>query len=145
MPYAKQSVAQRVGQILTELGVPQGRLVMPTRENLVAYEAVVEAATTLAEAKKHSDRLEAELRTQRERLNIREATDIQQEGEEGESATHVADIHSSSWQRLKPPNEYLEKMAKARATSVASSHSARSRRAVRSLHRMDLLFANNVR
>ena len=46
---------------------------MPTRENLVAYEAVVDACAAIVDAKKGLDRIEQEIKTAKERLAIRDS------------------------------------------------------------------------
>jgi DNA methyltransferase 1-associated protein 1 len=115
MPYAKQSVAARVAQVFIELGVQQTRLVMPTRGNLGAYEALVEAATQLVEAKKATDRLEQDVRVARQRLGMR---DEGAQAGEGEGVGADGDEDGA-------PGAQGQ-----RAGSVASSRSVRSRKAV---------------
>ena len=92
MAVPKTTVYPRVIALLTELGVSQTRLVMPTRENLAAYESVVDACSSIVDAKKALDRLEAEIRVVKERLAMRESqeggsgTPMDADGEEDDGA-----------------------------------------------------------
>jgi DNA methyltransferase 1-associated protein 1 len=73
VPYPKAAVAAKVTQIASELGVSLSRLVMPTRDTLVAHEALLEAITSLVEMKKVVDRVDQEIRTAKIRLGMRES------------------------------------------------------------------------
>ncbi|KAI0036777.1 hypothetical protein K488DRAFT_40369 [Vararia minispora EC-137] len=119
MPYPKQSVAAKVTQVLTELDVQQTRLVMPTRENLLAYESLIEAATQLVEAKKVSDRLDQDIRVAKQRLGLRESAGETQERGEGSTQETVP---------MEQDEEDGGGQDGQRAGSVASSRSVKSRR-----------------
>ncbi|KAI0000025.1 hypothetical protein BJV77DRAFT_975919 [Russula vinacea] len=73
VPYPKAAVAARVTQISSELGVSLSRLVMPTRDTLMAHESLLEAITSLVELKKVADRVDQEIRTAKMRLGMRES------------------------------------------------------------------------
>ncbi|KAH9943165.1 uncharacterized protein BXZ73DRAFT_87558 [Epithele typhae] len=64
----KQGAQSRVPQLLGELGVTTGRLVMPTRDNLAKYAALVDAAQQLIELKKAVDKQEQDIRVSQARL-----------------------------------------------------------------------------
>lgn len=71
--YPKAAVAAKVTQIANELGISLSRLVMPTRDTLLAHEALLEATTSLVELKKVADRVDQEIRTAKMRLGMRES------------------------------------------------------------------------
>jgi DNA methyltransferase 1-associated protein 1 len=71
--YPKAAVAAKVTQIANELGISLSRLVMPTRDTLLAHEALLEAITSLVELKKVADRVDQEIRTAKMRLGMRES------------------------------------------------------------------------
>ena len=73
VPYPKAAVAAKVTQISAELGVSLSRLVMPTRDTLIAHEALLEAITSLVELKKVADRVDQDIRTAKMRLGMRES------------------------------------------------------------------------
>ena len=62
IPTPKQAVATKVAQTLSEHGINSSRLVMPTRENLVHLESLIDATTLLLETKKNVERVEQEIR-----------------------------------------------------------------------------------
>ncbi|KAH7914414.1 hypothetical protein BJ138DRAFT_400416 [Hygrophoropsis aurantiaca] len=119
IPLPKTAIAPKVTQALTELGVQHARLVMPTRENCLQMEALLDAATALVETKKVVDRVEQETRVLRVRLGVRssegaegnEPDDVEKEGDEG------------------TPMEVEEgKEEDGRAQSVVSTRSGRGRK-----------------
>lgn len=71
--YPKAAAAAKVTQIANELGISLSRLVMPTRDTLLAQEALLEAITSLVELKKVGDRVDQEIRTAKMRLGMRES------------------------------------------------------------------------
>jgi DNA methyltransferase 1-associated protein 1 len=73
VPYPKAAVAARVTQISGELGISLSRLVMPTRDTLMAHESLLETITSLVELKKVADRVDQEIRTAKMRLGMRES------------------------------------------------------------------------
>jgi len=73
VPYPKAAVAAKVSQIAAELGISLSRLVMPTRDTLVAHETLLEAVTSLVEMKKVADRVDQDIRTAKMRLGMRES------------------------------------------------------------------------
>ena len=55
-------MATKVAQTLSEHNINSSRLVMPTRENLLHLESLIEATTLLLETRKNVDRVENEIR-----------------------------------------------------------------------------------
>ena len=86
IPTPKQAVATKVTQTLSEKGINSSRLVMPTRENLLHLESLIDAATLLLEIKKNVDRVEHEIRHTKARVLRR---DEQLGGENGETPMDV--------------------------------------------------------
>jgi len=71
--FPKTAVAAKVTQIANELGISLSRLVMPTRDTLLAHEALLETITSLVELKKVADRVDQDIRTAKIRLGMRES------------------------------------------------------------------------
>ncbi len=71
IPTPKASIAPKVAQALAELGIQHTRLVMPTRENLLHLEALLDATYSLIEVKKVMDKVYHEIRTYKMRLSMR--------------------------------------------------------------------------
>nr|XP_019007840.1 SWR1-complex protein 4 [Kwoniella pini CBS 10737]OCF46621.1 SWR1-complex protein 4 [Kwoniella pini CBS 10737] len=63
IPLPKQNASIRITELLNELGIGAGRLVMPTRSNIEMYDSLLQAAGALVEMKRQVDRVEQELRT----------------------------------------------------------------------------------
>ena len=61
-------MATKVTQTLLEYGISSSRLVMPTRENLVHLESLIEATTLLLETKKNVDRVEQDIRVMKAKI-----------------------------------------------------------------------------
>ena len=62
IPTPKQALATKVSQTLGEHGINSSRLVMPTRENLLHLESLIEATTLLLETRKNVDKVEQDIR-----------------------------------------------------------------------------------
>ncbi|KAH7931212.1 hypothetical protein BV22DRAFT_1027445 [Leucogyrophana mollusca] len=121
IPLPKTAIAPKVTQALTELGVQHARLVMPTRENCMQIESLLDAATALVETKKVVDRVEQEIRVLRVRLGMRGSEGLEGGGED--DADKEADKGRGT------PMEIDEgKEEEGRAQSVASTKSARGRK-----------------
>ena len=89
LPTPKSATGPRIAQIMGELGVSHTRLVMPTRENSLHLESLLEAAAVLVETKKQVDRIEQEIRIAGERLGKAsegddEAMDVDENDGDGE-------------------------------------------------------------
>ncbi|KAI0776145.1 hypothetical protein BD413DRAFT_526828 [Trametes elegans] len=120
IPQPKPATAQRIAQVLNELGISHNRLVMPTRENIARLESILQDAHHVVDKKKLLDKIEQDIRTTRARLATlrgeapeEDSGDVPQtpmEVEEGADAESVVD---------------------GRAQSVMSTKSTRSRRATR--------------
>jgi DNA methyltransferase 1-associated protein 1 len=70
IPTPKQAVASRVSATLTGHGVTSSRLVMPTRENLLHLESLIDATSSLLEARKNVVRVEDEIRLLKGRVEL---------------------------------------------------------------------------
>lgn len=81
IPAPRNAAAQRVAQVLGELGIRHERLVMPTRGNCQLLEQLLDAANALLDIKKVYDKVDQDIRVLQERLAERER---QEEGGEGE-------------------------------------------------------------
>lgn len=62
IPTPKQAMATKVTQTLSEYGISSSRLVMPTRDNLLHLESLIDAAVSLVEVKKNVDRVEHDIK-----------------------------------------------------------------------------------
>ena len=71
IPAPRAAVAPKVSQILTELGISYTRLVMPTRDNCLALESLLDATTALVDIKKVVDKVEHDIRLSEMRLGNR--------------------------------------------------------------------------
>jgi DNA methyltransferase 1-associated protein 1 len=87
------------------------RLVMPTRDTLTHYDALLEAITSLVEMKKVADRVDQDIRTAKMRLGLRESETPAEMPMDVDEDGRVPDT----------PGE-------GRAHSVVSTRSGRSRR-----------------
>ncbi|CAA7260037.1 unnamed protein product [Cyclocybe aegerita] len=82
LPAPKAAIAPKVTQALAELGISHTRLVMPTRENALLLDSLIEATTTLVETKRAYDKAEYEIQVLENRLGLREKSQPA-EGAEG--------------------------------------------------------------
>ncbi|KAL1738778.1 hypothetical protein HDZ31DRAFT_50457 [Schizophyllum fasciatum] len=71
IPVAKASMAPRVQEIMSELGLTAGRLVMPTAGNIAQLDQLMEGIYLLIDAKKAVDKVELDIRTAKERHGMR--------------------------------------------------------------------------
>ncbi|KAH8827005.1 hypothetical protein DL96DRAFT_1605144 [Flagelloscypha sp. PMI_526] len=114
LPVPKQSVHQKVTDILKEVNVNPSRLVMPTRDNVRLFENVIDAASALAEIKKQLDKTDYDVHVLNERLK-------------------VSSGESSQTQSLKMEDNVDGEVGEdGRSQSVASARSGRSRKKTRS-------------
>ncbi|KAF9821192.1 hypothetical protein IEO21_00800 [Rhodonia placenta] len=114
LPQPKITSAAKVAQVLGEIGISHGRLVMPTRDNCVQLESLLEAATALVETKKVVDKVEQDIRVLKARLGKRESEGAEDSFGTGEAAPTPMDV------------DEVEAEADGRAQSVVSTRSARS-------------------
>lgn len=113
LPTPKSALAPKIAQVLGELGVSHTRLVMPTKDNCVRLESLLEATTALVETKRQVDRIEQEIRVAQERLGQGSA-----EGDaEGDDADDAMDVDEQGEDE-------------GRAESVVSTRSGRARKQV---------------
>ena len=81
LPTPKAAIAPKVTLALSELGISHSRLVMPTRENVVQFEALLDAATALIEIKRLVDKVDYDIKVSRNRLGLREKSQSVGDGE----------------------------------------------------------------
>ena len=81
LPTPKAAIAPKVTLALSELGISHSRLVMPTRENVVQFESLLDAATTLIEIKRLVDKVDYDIKVSRERVGLREKSQSVGDGE----------------------------------------------------------------
>lgn len=117
----KAAIAPKVTAALAELGISHSRLVMPTRENSVRLEALIDATSALVETKRLADKADYEIRLLKTRLGMRESEGAEGEGEVGNADQMDVDEGAEGTQ---PVGE------DGRAQSVVSTRSARSRKHV---------------
>jgi DNA methyltransferase 1-associated protein 1 len=125
LPVPKAAIAPKVTAALAELGISHSRLVMPTRDNSLLLESLIDATSALAETKRLVDKAEYEIRLVKTRLGMRES-----EGAEGEGE---AEGGASQGDRMNidEATEGAEVVGEdGRAQSVVSTRSARSRKHV---------------
>ncbi|KAF7332045.1 Myb-like domain-containing protein [Mycena kentingensis (nom. inval.)] len=115
IPYPKSTVAQKVIQAMTELGVSNTRLVMPTMANITHLENVMDAAASLVETKKNVDRVEFEIEMLQGRLGMQTGGPKTEDGG-GTDAMEVDDADGEA--------------EDGRAQSVVSTRSRKQRRSM---------------
>ena len=81
LPTPKAAIAPKVTLALSELGISHSRLVMPTRENVVQFESLLDAATALIEIKRLVDKGDYDIKVSRNRLGSREKSQSVGDGE----------------------------------------------------------------
>ncbi|KAG5648906.1 hypothetical protein DXG03_000255 [Asterophora parasitica] len=117
LPVPKAAVQPKITAALAELGISHSRLVMPTRDNIMQLESLLEATTSLVEIKRVVDKVEYDIRVLKTRLGMRESQGV--EGRPGEAMDvdegHEGDVVGED----------------GRAQSVLSTRSARSRKQTR--------------
>jgi DNA methyltransferase 1-associated protein 1 len=94
LPVPKASVAPKVAQVLAEIGVQHTRLVIPTRDNLLQLESLLEATYQLLDIKKLVDRTNQEIRVVKSRLQLRASE--APEAKNGDDADMDADAEVGS-------------------------------------------------
>jgi len=81
LPTPKAAIAPKVTLALSELGISHSRLVMPTRENVIQFESLLDAATALIEIKRLVDKTDNDIKVSRNRLGLREKSQSVGDGE----------------------------------------------------------------
>ena len=129
MPIPKASIAPKVAQALGEIGIQLTRLVMPTRENCMQLEGLLEATCALVETKKVVDKVEHDIRVMKERLGLRKS--VAAAGEDGEADAEGEVEEEAETIMQVDAEEGADRDAEGeRATSVVSTRSGRSRKHV---------------
>jgi DNA methyltransferase 1-associated protein 1 len=129
----KSSIAPKVAQALTEVGVQHTRLVMPTRENINHLETLLDATCALIETKKLIDKIDTDIRIFRARIDSRLNPPTEKEAsaeaaKEGDAAAESAmDVDAEDNEDRDAEGEPDEEE---KAPSVVSARS-RSRKQVR--------------
>ncbi|KAF5387728.1 hypothetical protein D9615_000555 [Tricholomella constricta] len=120
LPVPKAAVAPKITAALAELGISHSRLVMPTRDNIMQLESLLEATTALVETKRVVDKVDYDIRVLKSRLGMRES-----QGAEGRpGGTEAMDVDEG--------HDGAEVVGEdGRAQSVLSTRSARSRKHTR--------------
>ncbi|KAI0774577.1 hypothetical protein C8Q74DRAFT_1200058 [Fomes fomentarius] len=77
----KAAVAPRVSQLLGELGISNTRLVMPTRDNLAKFSALIDAAQQLVEIKKAVDKHDQDIKTTKARIAVLRGESVEGDGD----------------------------------------------------------------
>ncbi|KAJ7584333.1 hypothetical protein C8J56DRAFT_950702 [Mycena floridula] len=75
VPVPKAAIAPKVAQSLAELGVIHSRLVMPTRDNSMLLESLLDATVALIETKKAVDKVDFDIGVAKERLGLRNSVE----------------------------------------------------------------------
>lgn len=88
-----QLTTAKISTLLESLGVSASRLIMPTRENLERYEALLAACGSLVDVKRMVDRAEQEVRVLK----------LQKESGVGPAVVGTAVETSSTWGAMAPP------------------------------------------
>lgn len=88
-----QLTTGKITTLLESLGVSSSRLIMPTRENLERYEALLTACGSLVDVKRMVDRAEQEVRVLK----------LQKESGVGGAGTGTAVEMTSTWGAMAPP------------------------------------------
>ncbi|KAI0732868.1 hypothetical protein C8Q72DRAFT_815288 [Fomitopsis betulina] len=120
LPQPKAPSAARVAQVLGELGISHTRLVMPTCDNCVQLENLLDTATALVETKKVVDKVEQDIRIMKARLGEQEPGG-EDGAETGDAAPTPMDVDDGNDVEGDPDGH-------GRAQSVVSTRSTRSRR-----------------
>ncbi|KAJ7577338.1 hypothetical protein C8J56DRAFT_1113331 [Mycena floridula] len=71
LPVPKAAIAPKFAQSLAELGIIHSRLVMPTRDNSMLLESLLDATVALIETKKAVDKVDFDIGVAKERLGLR--------------------------------------------------------------------------
>ncbi|RPD66839.1 hypothetical protein L226DRAFT_608127 [Lentinus tigrinus ALCF2SS1-7] len=112
----KAALAPRVTQVLSELGISHSRLVMPTRDNLTKFAALIDAAQQLVEIKKAVDKHDQDIQTTKARLAALRGETV----EDGDVPQTPMDVDEGAVD--------AEGEVDGRAQSVVSTRSVRSRK-----------------
>ncbi|TFK43717.1 hypothetical protein BDQ12DRAFT_675442 [Crucibulum laeve] len=124
LPVPKAAIAPKITQALAELGISHSRLVMPTKDNCVQLEALLDATTALVETKRLVDKVQADIDVIKEQIALREGR-----GMEGTTEPSVAldamEMDDTNEVEAEPEGE------DGRAQSVVSTRSVRSRKQTR--------------
>ncbi|KAF7985229.1 hypothetical protein HWV62_7874 [Athelia sp. TMB] len=133
LPIPKANIHPKVTQILTELGVSHTRLVMPTRENSVLLESLMDAASALVETKKVADKVEQDIRVLMGRLGRRVSEPAETDPDADGDADADGETNTGTGTAAAPTPMNIDdggdgEGENGRAQSVLSTRSARSRK-----------------
>lgn len=135
LPVPKAAIHPKVTQILTELGVSHARLVMPTRENSLLLESLMDAASALVETKKVADKAEQDIRVLMGRLGRRVSEPAEADQDADGEADADGETNTGTGAAPTPMNVDDGggdgEGENERAQSVVSTRSGRSRKQVR--------------
>lgn len=125
LPTPKAAIAPKVTLALSELGISHSRLVMPTRENVAQFEALLDSTTTLIETKRLVDKADYDIKVSRNRLGLREKS----QSVDGETKIENSDAMDVDFTQG-DGNGDIEEGDDGRGQSVVSTKSDRSRKHV---------------
>lgn len=128
----KAAVAPRVSQLLGELGISNTRLVMPTRDNLAKFSALIDAAQQLVEIKKAVDKHDQDIKTTKARIAVLRGESVEGDGDAPGTPMDVDEGADG------------EGDVDGRAQSVMSARSTRSRKQVRARLSLSTLHVADV-
>ncbi|KAJ7178968.1 hypothetical protein C8R46DRAFT_1159681 [Mycena filopes] len=124
LPFPKSSIAPKVTQVLTELGVSSSRLVMPTQGNVALLEGLMDATAALVETKKVVDKVEYDISVLKNRLGMQGEAAKTEEPDGGDTMPMEVDADDADGDADGEGED-------GRAQSVVSTRSARSRKHAR--------------
>ncbi|KAJ7574757.1 hypothetical protein C8J56DRAFT_1124933 [Mycena floridula] len=75
LPVPKAAIAPKFAQSLAELGIIHSRLVMPTHNNSMLLESLLDATVALIETKKAVDKVDFDIGVAKERLGLRNSVE----------------------------------------------------------------------
>ncbi|KAH0587771.1 hypothetical protein H2248_006528 [Termitomyces sp. 'cryptogamus'] len=124
LPTPKSAVAPKITAALAELGINHNRLVMPTRDNIMQLESLLDATAALIETKRLVDKVEYDIRLLKGRLGMRES-----QGAESQPTGDHMDVDE--------PNDGEVIGEDGRAQSVVSTRSRKQARRSMSISSVD--------
>lgn len=120
LPTPKPHLATKTNALLSQMSISTVRLVMPTRDNVVALEKVIHSAEGLVEMKRLVDRVEVEVRTLKAQRDGIVPTPAG--AASGSTAVPVDSSGSAGVEDLTPKSEDGPEMTGSVPKSVSTSH-----------------------
>ena len=123
LPTPKAAIAPKVTLALSELGISHSRLVMPTRENVVQLESLLDATTVLIEIKRLVDKADYDIKVSRNRLGLREKSQSVGDGEPKMENDDAMDIDYTQGDDIEEGDERGESVVSGRSRKHVSGPS----------------------